>query len=398
MEAVKNALETLFYYQNITGEFPFAGPDTGSFRNGAQSDTYHAWSLIAIYYHAIYSGDEAWLDSKWDSITRGVEFITSALGSDSIGMQNQTQLNDWARQGGGDYNSALNALDYHALASIASLTEDVWPANATRTKQAAVWSAAADRLKQSFNSLLWDSSASLYRDNRTTNLHPQDGNAMALFFNLTTSAARASALSQAMMQNWNSIGPVTPELPDTISPFVSGLEVLGHFTAGESSRALELIRRTWGYLLDSPLMTGSTLAEGITANGSLYYRSTAGYAYDAAYTSLSHGWSSGPTVGLTTKVLGLEVVGWNRWRLAPQPGGLTEVRGGFATGFGRFDGSWEIKDEGKSFQAWAETPKGTDGELVLPFQCASVMVDGKIWKGGRIVGGGRKSVVAVGCK
>lgn len=44
-----------------------------------------------------------------------------------------------------------------------------------------------------------------------------------------------------------------------------------HFEAGNDARALELIRRTWGYMLTTNLSVQSTLLEGFTANGSLAY-------------------------------------------------------------------------------------------------------------------------------
>jgi hypothetical protein len=45
--------------------------------------------------------------------------------------------------------------------------------------------------------------------------------------------------------------------------------VQAHFEAGNTTRALDLIRRTWGYMLTTPLSVQSTLLEGFTANGSL---------------------------------------------------------------------------------------------------------------------------------
>lgn len=397
--AVLNALETLFYYQNATGEFPFAGPDTGSFRNGAKSNAYHAWSLIAIYNYAIYTADDNWLNTKWDNITRGVDFIMTALANNSYGLQNQTATNDWARQGGGGYNSALNALDYHAITSVASLPAAIWPKNSTRTKQAATWVKAAAKLKASYNKLLWDSSAGLYRDNQTTNLHPQDGNAIALLYGLTESSSQASSISQALLGNWNSFGPVTPELPDTISPFVSSIEVLAHFQANQADRAYELIQRLWTYMLESPLMTGSTLVEGITANGSLYYRGNAGYAHDAAYTSLSHGWSSGPTQALSNKAAGLEISGWKTWTFAPQPGTLSNAKTGYWSGMGSFAAEWQLSTgRSKTLSAYITTPSGTTGSIKLPFQCSTTTVNGKRWTGGTVKGGSRIHVQASGCK
>ena len=65
----------------------------------------------------------------------------------------------------------------------------------------------------------------MYRDNLTTTLCPQDANSMAVIFNLTETQEQANSVSEGLQKNWNELGPVAPELPDTISPFISGLEV-----------------------------------------------------------------------------------------------------------------------------------------------------------------------------
>ena len=65
----------------------------------------------------------------------------------------------------------------------------------------------------------------LYRDNLTTTLCPQDGNSMAIMFNLTQTREQAKRVSEGLRKNWNELGPIAPELPDNISPFISGLEV-----------------------------------------------------------------------------------------------------------------------------------------------------------------------------
>ena len=65
----------------------------------------------------------------------------------------------------------------------------------------------------------------MYRDNDTTTLCPQDANSMAILYNLTTSPEQASSVSKGLTKNWNNLGPVAPELPDTISPFIGSLEV-----------------------------------------------------------------------------------------------------------------------------------------------------------------------------
>ncbi|KAF2628344.1 glycoside hydrolase family 78 protein [Macroventuria anomochaeta] len=411
LESVHNALDTLFFYQNATtGRFPFAGPATGSFRNGAESDTYHAWSLIAMHNYAIWTSDFSWLETHWSNVTRGLEFILRGLDNE-VGLHIQTRPNDWARQGGGGYNSALNALDYAALSSFSSLAASLSSYNRDRSElasnvslleQSQIWSTAAARLKAAYNTLLWDPSSHLYRDNTTTSLFPQDGNALALLYNLTSSPSRATALSTALTTFHGPIGPLTPELPDTISPFVSSIEVLSHFAACRPARALNLTRTLWGYLLDSPLMTGSTLAEGLSANGSLYYRGNAGYKSDASYTSLSHGWSSGPTVALTSYVAGLEIVGWKTWTFAPQSDGLIRnVDAAFWGPMGTFAVRWTISNAGSGgrfdFSGDITTPVGMRGTVELVWKCEAVEVDGEVYRGEVLDGGGERRVRARGC-
>lgn len=383
-ESVFNSLETLFYYQNVTdGMFPFAGPATGSFRNGAKSDTYHTWALIGMYDYAVWSGDEGWLQTYWGHITKGVEHVLRNVDG-ATGLQRQVWGNDWARMNTGGLNSALNALNYHALVSLARLAKE--------EAQALEWKAAAEKLREGYNAVLWDEEAGLYRDNTESDLHAQDGNALALLYGLAPTVERRKTISVGLERNWNEFGPVTPELNDTISPFISGLELLAHLHgAEEPERGMKLLRRLWGYILPdtaghgitenaaqagAPLFTGSTLVEGLSANGSLYYRGERGYRNDAAYTSHAHGWSAGPTTALVSGILGFRidnggssttsgVLGGKEWVLKPQLGGLRDVRAGFETGLGWF--AARVQDLGE--EGWdieIEVPRGTKGKIILP--------------------------------
>jgi hypothetical protein len=209
-----------------------------------------------------------------------------------------------------------------------------------------------------------------FRDNTTnTTLHPQDANSMSLLFGLISpSSPAADSISSRLTDNWTPIGAEAPELPHNISPFISSFEIQGHLTIGKVDRALELIRRSWGWYLSNPNGTQSTVIEGYLTNGSFAYRNYRGYDYDASYVSHSHGWSSGPTSALTEFVLGLSVVSrvGASWRLAPQFGDLTSVEGGFVTSLGKFQAGWNVTDSGKGYSLWWNTPVGTTGTVVLP--------------------------------
>jgi hypothetical protein len=93
------------------------------------------------------------------------------------------------------------------------------------TSLGSAWSANATALKTTFNSAFWDPKQGMYVDNTTTTLTPQDANSLAVLYNITTSREQALSISKGLRKNWNELGPVAPELPDTISPFISGFEV-----------------------------------------------------------------------------------------------------------------------------------------------------------------------------
>jgi hypothetical protein len=121
--------------------------------------------------------------------------------------------------------------------------------------------------------------------------------------------------------------------------------------------------------------------EGYLQNGTFGYRSLRGYDYDASYVSHSHGWSSGPTSGLTTYVLGLSVtgIGGTEWKLAPQFRDLTSAEGGFTTILGKYQASWQLA--GSGYKLSYNVPEGTTGQPFLPCLAGgkwpSIQIDGQ---------------------
>lgn len=258
------------------------------------------------------------------------------------------------------------------------------------------WKARAASLKVAINKYCFDTPYGSFKDNATsTTLYPQDANSMALLFSVVDSPSKAETISTNLLKNWTPIGAETPELPRNISPFISSFEVQGHFTIGQTNRALELIRTGWGWYLNNPNGTESTVIEGYLTDGSFGYRDTRGYANDPSYISHAHGWSSGPTSALTEFVLGLSITSpaGKTWRLAPQFGDLKTVEGGFVTTLGKFQASWEVKKGG--YTLGFNVPEGTTGTLVLPClvkgEFPSIKFDGKDLSGemkAKIVGEG----------
>ncbi|PBP22213.1 bacterial alpha-L-rhamnosidase domain protein [Diplocarpon rosae] len=369
-EGVANTLQILYNEQTSAGELPFAGPGITTYG----SDTYHLITLIASFDYFFWTNDQGWLETTYPKYQRAMTFITGKI--DSTGLLSVTGTSDWGRVSQGGHNTAANMLMYQVLTSASQLA--TWAGDSASST---TWSRQASALKTAVNQLNYDAAAGAFRDNDTdTSLHPQDGNALALLYSVPPSSAM-TAISNALTKNWISIGALAPELPGNLVGFGQSFEVKGHFAAQQAGRALDLIRRAWGWYLHSPYGTGSTCLEGYLADGSFGYRSKYGYADDSSYTSHAHGWSTGPTDALTSYVVGLTVTapGGTEWALGPQFGDLTSAEAGFTTPLGKFRAKWALLQGGYTL-AWA-TPPDTSGVVVLPGSdgkpATSVKMDGE---------------------
>jgi hypothetical protein len=348
LESTRNALSTMYSVQDTNGEIPWSGPVF----NLKGSDTYHTWTLLGTSMYYTYSADRAWLDSRWSNYTRGMQFIINKIGANNL--LNVTQTQDWARAGQGGENIQANALLYAALtggAYLATVKGDNGLATSYANRAAA--------LKTAANARLWDANAGMYRDNPTSNLHPQDGNSLAVWYGLTDSPAKAASIVQKLSTRWNAFGATTPEWGGGVHPFPGGMEVHAHFTTGDDFTALAQIRRTWGHMLDSPIGTKSTFWEGINADG--------GLAYGGSFMSLAHGWSSGPTSALTFHVLGTAPetqVG--QYRFVPHPGDLTSAEGRITLPQGPLNATWSRNPGAGTYTARLTSPAGTTGRIGVP--------------------------------
>jgi hypothetical protein len=219
-----------------------------------------------------------------------------------------------------------------------------------------------------------------FKDSDTDgSIHPEDGNSMALLFG-AADASYVSSISQQLTTNWGPIGAVAPELPNNLVGFGQSFEVKGHLAARQATRALDLIRLSWGWYINNPDGTASTCIEGYLSDGTFGYRSTEGYDMDPSYTSHAHGWSTGPVDALTSWIVGMQLTapGGSEWTLAPQFGDLTHAEAGFVTPLGPFQASWTLVQGGYTL-SW-EVPAGTTGVLILPAAGTSqptVEIDGQ---------------------
>jgi hypothetical protein len=187
---------------------------------------------------------------------------------------------------------------------------------------------------------------------------------MALYFDGANSSYSAQ-ISKQLTTNWGPIGAITPELPGNVVPYVESYEIKGHLAVRETQRALDLIRLSWGWYLNNPYGTESTMLEGYYEDGSFRYAND-GYDATGSYPSHAHGWSTGPTDALISYVVGLRPTasGGSEWTLEPQFGDLTSAQGGFTTPSGKFSASWKLQPGGYILEY--DVPVDSTGTLVLP--------------------------------
>ncbi|KAK8855744.1 glycoside hydrolase family 78 protein [Apiospora arundinis] len=380
IESTRNALQSLYELQDSsTGQLPFAGKPL----RATGSTTYHLWTMLGTYNYVFFSDDTDFLKQHWDGYKAAMKWAQGEVDSSGL-LYGKSKDADWGRLWPDGTTTSIQALFYRTLATGATLAK--WAGDADGTGDA--WLKQANDIKSLTSQRNWDSSAGAFFDSADRkNIHPQDGNSLAVLFGIVgASSNEASGISSYLKKNWTPIGAECEELPGEISPFVSSFEIQAHLLAGQTQRALDLIRTSWGWYLNNPLGTQSTMIEGYLINGTFGYRWDAGYQNSFSYTSHSHGWATGPVTALTEHIVGLSVTGrgGSTWRLAPQVGDLSHAEGGFVTKRGRYSASWTRETDGAIKVEYA-VPEGTEGEVSLPLGAnvdpAKVTVNGKAFSG-----------------
>lgn len=392
--SLRNAIMSLFSLQDSNGQLPYAGMPYATFflQYGINSNIYHIWTLIALADYTQLSGDTALVASLWDKAIQGFNFILVNLDTTDF-LLNIKVSSDWGRLGQTGKTIVGNTLIFHALGQYAELAKNLNVSDAAYNGTG--YDEIAARIKASVNSELWDESSGMFFDNTTDaghNLHPQDGNAHAVRFNIVDYESKAKAISAGLAGRWTEFGAVSVEGANVISPFVGGLEVDAHFigNSGNASHALELVRRQWGYMLNA--FSNSTFLEGYYHTGELVYPFLGDNA--GAYISHAHAWSTGPVASLTLYLGGLRpVTGAGKlWTFEPHAAGsnVGVVNTGYTLATGDFGVEWTAKTGSKNtfFIAAIVTPAGTSGSISIPtfghrLTSIHISINGKnVWKRG----------------
>jgi hypothetical protein len=371
---VKSSLDVILATQRADGALP-GSPD---FRKGPNpagsplfySNNYSGCGVRGVVAYYRYTGDEAYLTSVLPALRRELAYNATFLNANNLVVSNDRDF--WQATQTGEVTKY--SVDYYVL-----LREMAWVERKVGDPALADGhDAKAEAIKAAINARLWNPALGAYgQSSDRLDVLVEDANAVALQYGIVPAERRAGVLA-ALRTLWTPFGAlIGPGLQDptghVIEPFGNGMETAGRFAVNDAAGAFDLIRTTWGPMVDkeNPLYTGA-LWEFKNGTGGVN-RTTA---------SLAHGWAAAPTVQLTEQVLGVTPVeaGYATWSMKPHPGSLTWAEGAVPTKFGDIAARWV--SAGPVFNLHAETPAGTNGTIAVPATERSlVLVDGRLFSG-----------------
>jgi len=370
---VKSSLNVLLATQRADGALP-GSPD---FRKGTNpagfplfySNNYSGCGVRAAIDYYKYTGDDVYITSILPALRKELAYNDTFLNANNLVVSNDRDY--WQATQTGEVTKY--SIDYYVL-----LREMAWLERRVGSVSIAEANdAKADAIKVAVNARLWNPQLGAYgQSSDRIDVLVEDANALALQYGFVPPERRDSVLN-ALRQLWTPYGAILgPGLQDPtghiIEPFGNGMETAGRFAAADAAGAIELMRLTWGPMVDpaNPLYTG----------GLWEFKNSSG-GVNRATASLAHGWAASPTVQLTEQVLGVSPVepGYAAWSIKPHTSGLLWAQGLVPTKYGNITTSWISNPNSTAFTMRAETPSGTSGTLAVPASDRSlVVVNGRV--------------------
>ncbi|MDL4774420.1 alpha-L-rhamnosidase C-terminal domain-containing protein [Actinomadura xylanilytica] len=389
LDAVTNSLSSLAAQQLPDGYMP-AESQVGQ-HNADELRTYGeyvTWFVSNMHEHWLYTGDRAYLAKWWTALTKATAWLESVRAQDGDkGLIAFDKAGSCGHYGYSDcgHETYVNALYARNLAQMADLAKARGDAGA-----AAAYAGRSAAVKKAINDQLWDEQAGAYRLSREIpGAYPQDGNATAVLAGVAGAARGRRAMAYLRANNWEKYGSLTvsqktpnASLPPFYAPLPSTFETDARLE-GRDASGLDLIRTFWGHQLAQD--PGSTFWEHMQPDGTPNLKQ---------FSSLAHGWAAGPTVTLSTRVLGVRptAAGYSSFAVVPFAGDLTWAEGTVPTPHGGIEASWRTDRHG--FGLTVRAPRGTTGRLAVPVSARTrkVTFDGRtVWAGGEATARGVSS-------
>lgn len=381
-EAVYNVIADLANNQRSDGWIPPAS----IFNYTLTLFDYPLYWVLCSYDYLLYTGDTAYVQEYYSTLQNVLndyypsvtDETTSLLDKDLPGASGYGDYAFLNRSGIVTYYNTLYVLALQNAASIATAVGN--------DQDSASWSERAQTVSTAINNHLWDKTTGAYLDSLSGPVrHAQDGNSMAIIAGISSSSQTDDILSY-----FNSLAlpygnpfydndSIGSGFSERVYAFISYFEIQARFLSGNASTALDQIRRMYGWMsTNDPTVT---FWEGIGTSGSMY---------EGAYTSASHGWSTGVLPALTNFILGVTPTGpgFLTWSVKPIPGDVTWASGVLDTPNGSLNVSWTVQ-EVSQFSILVGIPPGTSGIVSVPVNNSksTVLLDGTtVWNGEAVNG------------
>ncbi|MBO3799244.1 MAG: family 78 glycoside hydrolase catalytic domain [Candidatus Brockarchaeota archaeon] len=329
----------------LAGESLFRSPLVESQVPSGWQNVLTAWSLLWVwaceeYYR--YTGDEAFLKEVYPFVLKQMRNIAERfIRNDGLMEIEAWNMLDWApmdtpSRGVVTHQNAILVEAYRRSAVIAR--------KMGFESDAKEFEMLAEKVKRAINQHLWDDQRKAYFDA----IH--HGDTRSKVFSLQTHTM-VYLCDVAEDDRKNMLRKYIYEWPEDFvrfgSPFALAFLIEAYAKDGEVQKALDIIRREWGAMLD-------------------YGATTTWETLSPRTRSHCHAWSAMPAFFLSSFILGVRPRGviTNGVTIAPEPVDLTWARGSFPTPKGTVNIRWR-RDE-KSFTLCVELPSCLEGEAVMP--------------------------------
>lgn len=330
--------------------------------------------LLTLDRYALYSGDTALIGELYPTAVKAVAWFERHLNEEDLLTDvPHWVFIDWAELDKQGQVTALNAQFVAALRAVAGFARQV-----NALEDAARFGELAERVAAAINEQLWDEERGVYVDARRDGVRSrrvsQQSNAAAIAFDVAPPERWPRILetildeARLVLTRWADRDPRAPAFDEAVNvvraqPFYCHHLHRALSKAGRHEDLLDHIRRHWESLVDEG---GDTFRETWQLD---------------EITSLCHAWSGTPTFDLSTEVLGITPLrpGFDRFRVAPQPAGLTWAEGVFPSPRGDIKLAWQIEADHVALQL--EIPFDSEAEVFPP------LVEGRTWAEIEVDGG-----------
>ena len=321
------------------------------------SMSYSTIFVMALWDYFLHTADREFVAEEWPNVTRVLAWDAQQADSNGLLVTDSNNGRDWHGTGPALTGEVTwnNVIYYESLNDAADMADALG-----QTAFATSYRVTATSVKNAINTRLWNESTGVYDiSDSIRGAVAQDANVFAINAGIASpdqTTRILSVLNTKLVHERGMLGyamPVPSGLVENVSPFMGSYHVFADFEARESTAALDLIRKEWGYQIGHD--PGGTTWEAIPVTGEL-----------AGSESAAHAWGSGPTAALTQYVVGVAPTspGFATFTIEPQPGDLSWARGRVPTPHGAVDVDWSSSK--CTFALTTTVPPGTIASVTLP--------------------------------